>query len=199
MQNQQVEVYELTPERLGDLATVFGDRGDPSWCWCASFRLPSAEFHRDAEFNRSVLEESVRQTAKEDRAPGLVAYKDGQPVGWVSVGPRSDYVRLLHSRTLAPLDDVPVWSIVCFVVARQARGQGVGDALLNAATEYARTNRAEWIEAYPVDTGGSRIPSPNAYMGTLSMFERAGFTVVERRRARPDSIERPIVRKRLLP
>jgi GNAT superfamily N-acetyltransferase len=121
----------------------------------------------------------------------------GEPVGWVSLGPRSDFVRLSTSRLLAAVDDLPVWSIVCFVVARQARGRGVARALLKAAVGYATEHGAELLEAYPVDTAGSRIPSPNAYMGTLTMFEEAGFEVAERRRANRDSVERPIVRKQL--
>ena len=75
----------------------------------------------------------------------------------------------------------PVWSIVCFVVGRTARGQGIAAALLAAAVDYARDHGATMLEAYPVDTGGGRVPSANVYHGTLSMFERAGFRVVERR------------------
>ena len=63
--------------------------------------------------------------------PGLVAYRDDRAVGWVSLGPREDYARLAHSKILAPVDDTPVWSIVCFVVSRRARGQGVATALLD--------------------------------------------------------------------
>ncbi len=75
---------------------------------------------------------------------------------------------------LAPVDARPVWSIVCFVVGRAARGQGVATALLAAAVAYARDHGATMLEAYPVDTGGGRVPSANVYHGTLSMFERAG-------------------------
>ena len=193
-----LEIHPLTPERLPDLAALFGQGGDPKWCWCASFRVRSLDFTKAVPAdNRRVLERAVEATAAEGRAPGLVAYRDGEAVGWVSVGPRDDYERLQHSRVLAPVDDRPTWAIVCFVVGRRARRQGVAEALLEAAVRYAAEHGARLIEGYPVDTGGGRIPSANAYMGTLGMYERAGFREVERRRANRTSVERPIVRKQL--
>jgi GNAT superfamily N-acetyltransferase len=193
-----LKILPLTPERLPDLAALFGQGGDPKWCWCASFRLRSADFRKsNPEFNRSVLEGAVATTGLEDRSPGLIAYRGSDPIGWVSLGPRDDFERLKQSRLLAPLDDEAVWSIVCFVVSRRARGEGVASELLDAAVEYARRHGARKLEAYPVETEGNRIPSANAYMGTLSMFERAGFHVVERRRATATSVTRPMVRMAL--
>jgi GNAT superfamily N-acetyltransferase len=191
-----LEILPLTPERLPDLATLFGQGGDPKWCWCSFFRLRGVDFRTATPAsNRRVLEQAVRTTATEARAPGLVAYRDGAVIGWVSVGPRDDYERLRHSRVLAPVDDRPVWSIVCFVVARSARGQGVARALLDAAIAYAAEHGATLIEAYPVDTDGKRVASAAAYKGTLSMFESAGFEVVDRRQANRTSPVRPIVRR----
>ena len=112
-----------------------------------------------------------------------MAYRDGEAVGWVSLGPRTDYDRIEHSTVLKRIDDKPVWSIVCFVVGRQARNQGVATALLDAAVDYARSHGATLLEAYPKDTSGGRVSSAEAWTGTLGMFERAGFEVVERRRA----------------
>ncbi|HSJ84532.1 MAG TPA: GNAT family N-acetyltransferase [Acidimicrobiia bacterium] len=192
----RMEIRPLTQERLRDLTLLFGEGGDPKWCWCASFRLRSADFRKaNPDSNRRVLEVAVTTTAEEGRAPGLIAYRDTDPIGWVSLGPRDDFERLRHSRLLAPVDDEPVWSIVCFVVSRRARGEGVAMALLEAAIDYARNQGASRLEGYPVETEGNRIPSANAYMGTLTMFERSGFEVVERRRANKNSVTRPIVRR----
>lgn len=151
------------------------------------------------EANRGVLEDAVRTTAREARAPGLIAYRGDEAVGWMSLGPRPDYDRLQHSVVLAPLDDKPVWSIVCFVVGRRARGHGVAAALLDAGIAYAREHGATLLEAYPVDTGGKRIAAANVFKGTLSMFERAGFKVVARRQFNKASPVRPIVRRRIRP
>lgn len=195
---ERLTILPLTRERLPDLARLFGQGGDPKWCWCAFYRVRNLDFHRATPVsNRRVLEQAVEGTAAEGRAPGLVAYREREPVGWVSVGPRGDYERLRHSRVLAPVDDRPVWSIVCFVVARSARRQGVARALLDAAAAYAHEHGATLLEAYPVDTGGGRVSAAAAYKGTLSMFEAAGFGVVARRRANQSSPDRPIVRRSL--
>lgn len=199
MSDAPIEVHPLTPDRLADLADLFGQGGDPKWCWCAYFRVRGLDWtNSSAAKNRAVLEAAVRDDAVEDRAPGLVAYRGGVAVGWVGMSPREEYERLAHSKVLAPLDDRPVWSIVCFVVGRSARRQGVAVALLHAAIEYAREHGAQTLEAYPVEIAmGERVPSANLYHGTLPMFERAGFTVIERRRSNATSPVRPIVRLEL--
>ena len=194
----ELEIQPLTPDRLPDLAALFGQGGDPKWCWCSFFRVRNADFaHATADTNRKVLERAVDTTAADGRNPGLVVYRDGEPIGWVSVGPRDDYERLKHSKVLAPIDDKPVWSIVCFVVSRKARNQGVARALLDAAVDYARQHGATLLEAYPVDTDGERVPAAHAFKGTVGMFERAGFEVVERRQFNRTSPIRPIVRRRV--
>lgn len=195
-----LDIVPLTRDRLADLAALFGQGGDPKWCWCAWYRLRNVDFSSaTAESNREVLEAAVSSTVAEGRAPGLVAYRGGEAVGWVSLGPRGDYERLHHSKVLGPVDDRPVWSIVCFVVARPARGQGVATALLGAAIDYAREHGATLLEAYPVDTADGRVPAATAFKGTLAMYQRAGFEVVARRRANRASPERPIVRRWIRP
>lgn len=194
-----LEIHPLTADRIPDLAGLFGQGGDPRWCWCAYFRVRGRTWSNSTESeNRGVMEAAVAANAAEERAPGLVAYDGPEAVGWTSVGPRTDYERLAYSTVLAPVDDTPVWSIVCFVVGRRSRGQGVAAALLDAAIDYARDHGATVLEAYPVEIpAGGRIAAANAYHGTLSMFERAGFEVVARRRHNAASPVRPIVRLRL--
>ncbi len=194
----ELEIHPLTPRRMADLAALFGQGGDPKWCWCAFNRVRGMTWaNSTAESNREVLAKAVRTTARQHRAPGLVAYQDGEAVGWVSMGPRDDYERIQHSVVLAPLDDKPVWSIVCFVVGRRSRGSGVARALLDAAIAYAREHGATLLEAYPADTDGARIPAASAFRGTVSMFEHAGFEVVARRQFNKKSPVRPIVRRRI--
>ena len=184
-------VRPLTPDRFADLASLFEEGGDAKWCWCSYFRFRGRDWtNSTGAENRAALED----LADRDLAPGLVAYREDRAVGWVSLAPREDYERLAYSKVLAPLDDTPVWSIVCFVVSRQIRGQGVAAELLDAAIAYARANGATTLEAYPVDTADGRVPAANAYHGTLPMFERAGFTVVERRQWNATTPVRPIVR-----
>ena len=192
----ELVIRPLTPERLADLAALFEEGGDPKWCWCAYFRVRGTDFSNAAKAgHRAVLEAAVVDDAAEGRAPGLVAYEGDTAVGWISIGPREDYERLAHSKVLAPLDDTPVWSIVCFVVGRRSRGRGVARALLEAGIAYARDHGATMLEAYPAEIpDGERFPSANVYRGTVAMFERAGFEVVARRQWNASTPVRPIVR-----
>ncbi len=193
MKNRAIDVRPLTPATWGALAALFGEGGDPKWCWCAFWRVRGTGAGREnASRNRRLLR---RLAAGEGIAPGLVALRGERAVGWVSLGPREDFERLESSRVLSRVDDRPTWSIVCFVVSRRERGKGVAAAMLEAAVEYARDHGARLVEGYPVQTGGRRIPSAWAYTGTLGMFERAGFTVVARRRGTPAARPRPIVRR----
>ena len=196
-----LDIRPLTPERLPDLAALFEQGGDPKWCWCAYFRIRGIDFSSGGKArHRSVMEGAVSAGATEGRAPGLVAYDGDEAVGWISIGPRSDYERLVHSKVLAPIDDKPVWSIVCFVVGRHVRGRGIARALLEAGVAYAREHGATMLEAYPVDVPtGRRIDSATVFKGTVAMFERSGFEVVARRSAPGATAPRPIVRRRLRP
>jgi GNAT superfamily N-acetyltransferase len=190
-----LDVHPLTPERFGDLAALFEEGGDPRWCFCMYFRSRGRDWSNStARQNRDGLR---ALTERPQVAPGLVGYLGGRVVGWISLGPREDYERLTYSKVLAPVDDAPVWSIVCFVVSRGARGRGVATAMLEAGVAYARENGATTLEPYPASTGDARRRAADVYQGTLSMFERAGFEVVERRQWNPSTPVRPIVRRSL--
>jgi len=197
MSTATLDIRPLTPDRLPDLASLFEQGGDPNWCWCAYFRIRGFDFSKGGkERHRSAMEAATYATAEVDRAPGLVAYDGDEAVGWISIGPREDYERLAHSTVLKPLDDKPVWSIVCFVVGRQARGRGVARKLLEAGVDYAREHGARFLEAYPVEVAeGKRVPAGDVYRGTLSMFEKAGFKVAARRTTPGSRTTRPIVRR----
>ena len=177
-------VEPLTPAR-GSAPTCrrsSSEGGDPKWCWCTYFRVPRPRLVQLDGRPEPGRPGARRQDAGPDRAPGLVAYATtGSSAGSASGRARTTSA-WPYSTVLAPVDDTPVWSIVCFVVGRRSRGQGVAGALLDAAIDYARDHGATTLEAYPVDaTDGRAIPPANAYQGTLAMFERAGFEVVATR------------------
>ena len=189
-----LEIVPLTPDRWDDLATLFGEGGDPKQCFCMYWRLRSSAWRiGDAAESRERMHALVDEAR--EPAPGLLAYRDGEVVGWVSVAPREDYDRLTHSRVRPKLDDVPVWSVVCFVVSKTARGQGLTSRLLDAATDYARDRGAPALEAYPVDPREGRVPAALGYTGLLSTFEAAGFEVVRRIDSPQSTVQRVIVRR----
>jgi GNAT superfamily N-acetyltransferase len=121
--------------------------------------------------------------------PGLLAYAGAVPAGWCSVAPRETYAALERSRILKPVDDQPVWSVVCFFIAKAARRQGLTVALLRAAVDHARSRSARILEGYPKDLDAATTPDVFAWHGTASAFRQAGFTEVARR-----APTRPIMR-----
>lgn len=178
--------HPVTPDRWDDLETLFGENGACEGCWCMHWRVPAAEYEAGkGEVNRRALRERVEA----GEPPGLLAYDGDTPVGWCAVGPRDEFVRLEASRILAPVDDVPVWSVPCFYVAPEARGRGVSVALLKAAGDYARERGGGTLEGYPVEPTERQSPA-FVWTGLASAFEAAGFEEVERR-----SEKRPIMRR----
>ncbi|MGH7731422.1 MAG: GNAT family N-acetyltransferase [Candidatus Eiseniibacteriota bacterium] len=178
-----IRCVPATAARWRDVERLFGDKGACAGCWCMWPRLTSAEFRRGrGAGNKRALKRLVGSNAR----PGLIAYRGGAPVGWSAVAPRTAYPRLARSRVMAPVDDEPVWSVVCFFVDRSARRTGVTTALLRAAVEHAARRGGRIIEGYPLDAGGKRLPDTFAWFGLASAFRRAGFREVARRsRARP--------------
>lgn len=128
-------VHPLTPARWADLERLFGPRGACGGCWCMWWRAARTQFvKRKGEGNRRALKRIVSAGG----VPGLLAYAHGQPVGWCAVGPRGNYPVLEPSRVLKRVDKAPVWSLVCFFVAKPHRRQGLTTKLLRAAVKYAR-------------------------------------------------------------
>jgi GNAT superfamily N-acetyltransferase len=107
--------------------------------------------------------------------PGILAYREGEPVGWCSVALRESYGSLERSPVLKRLDDLPVWSLVCFFVEKGHRDKGVAEALIRAAVAYVREQGGQVIEAYPTPARGKWLPPVSSFMGTPAMFQRAGF------------------------
>lgn len=174
----EVRIHPATTERWDDLRVLLAPRGaGADACWCLSWRLPSGEFGRMPGPER---EKRLHDLVAGGMAPGLVAYVGGEPAGWCNVGPRSAMQRLVRSTTIRPVDDLPVWSVVCFVVRTGYRRRGLADELLHEAVVYAAAQGAPALEGYPVETGGARLSTSLAYVGTTGMFERAGFTRVAR-------------------
>jgi GNAT superfamily N-acetyltransferase len=125
--------------------------------------------------------------------PGLIGYEDGVPVAWISLGPREDYGKLRRSPIMKPVDDRPVWSVVCFFVVPGARDRGLSARMLAAAVDYARSRGVRVLEAYPVDRDERSHPD-SMFFGAKSMYDRAGFREVARRKT-----TRPVVRRTLRP
>jgi GNAT superfamily N-acetyltransferase len=164
----------VTPERWPDFVELFERRGPrggyrnvPAYgCWCMFWRDRALE-HGEPK------KRAMRAIVRAGREPGLLAYEDGLPLGWVAIAPREDYPALLRSPQYRPRDaDEDVWSIVCFAIDRPAQGRGLADDLLAAAVEHACGRGAATVEAY-----GHRSKERD-YMGGVRLYHRHGFRTV---------------------
>jgi len=167
-----------------DVERLFGVRGEPSRCWCRFFALTGPQWSASTPEERK---NQLRDRFDGGRpAPGVLAFRDGNPVGWCAVEPRGCYPRILRSKVLASAPDAArdpgvdhVWSVSCFVVSPGHRRTGVAGALLAAAVEHAAAHGATVVEGYPVDPAQRPKAGPaDLYHGTLGLFLAAGFTVV---------------------
>lgn len=165
-----IEVRPAT--EFDDVRTMVGPkRPDAESCWCLSYRVPgkvNRELHREArgEYVRELMQQGP---------PGVLAYEGDEVVGWAAIHPRAE-TSFATNRKIPHVDDLDVWSLWCVRVRPGHRGQGIAHHLIEGAVDYARSQGAPAVEAYPVDNDGAKVDLTMAYVGTRTMFERAGFT-----------------------
>jgi GNAT superfamily N-acetyltransferase len=168
----------VTSDDWTDLQALFGPRGACGGCWCMWWRLPRSEFKEGAgEDNRKAMKKLLDAGV----VPGVIAYEGDRPVGWCAIAPREHFPALDRSRVLARVDSEPVWSIVCFFVAKDRRKTGLTGTLIEASVRYAKRNGALIVEGYPVQKTEKGTADVFAYTGFDSAFKRAGFTEAARR------------------
>jgi GNAT superfamily N-acetyltransferase len=174
------EIHPVTRDRWGDMVELFERRGPrggyrnvPAYgCWCMYWRDRSLEHGTPKKLAMGAI-------VRAGREPGLLAYEDGSPVGWVAVAPREEYSALLQSPQYRPEDeDEGVWSIVCFAVDRPAQKRGVAGELLDAAVDHAGARGATAVEAY------AHRSKETDYMGGLRLYVEHGFRPVRETRSR---------------
>ncbi len=176
----------LTPDRWPDLERLFGERGACGGCWCMWWRLTRAQFN---EQKGAANKAGFKKIVESGQKPGVLAYVNGNPVGWCSVGPRENYPVLERSSVLGRVDDKPVWSVTCLFVTKPFRRAGVSRELLRSAAAHAASCGATAVEGYPIEPRKSSMPDAFAWTGLVSAFRRAGFKEIARR-----SVTRPIMR-----
>jgi GNAT superfamily N-acetyltransferase len=181
-----VEFHPVTPDRWDDFEQLLGPRGACAGCWCMFWKLPRKEFEAGKGDANRLAQKAIIAAGG---TPGLLAYVDGIPAGWIAAAPRGMYSGLARSRVLAPLDDLLVWSVPCFFVDKKYRRQGLTVALLKAAIDHVAKHGGKVVEGYPVETKDKKAPPVFIYTGTASAFRQAGFVEAARR-----SETRPIMR-----
>lgn len=153
--------------RWPDLEKLFAGRGGPKNCWCMVWRAQGEEARRTDALSRKA---ALRKRVETGVPIGLLGYDGDEPVAWCSVAPRPTY-RGLGGPEDPDVDPAAIWSIVCFFIRADHRGQGVFHQLLEAAIDLARRKGAQVVEAYPVEPD-----SPSyRFMGFVPNFAAAGF------------------------
>jgi GNAT superfamily N-acetyltransferase len=172
--------FELRPLERGDwpaLSKLFGAKGACGGCWCMWWRVPRGGKlweESKGEPNRRAMAKLV----KAGRVHGILAFADGEPVGWCCVGPRADFPRLERTKAFAGDWDAGTWSVTCFYVPARWRRQGLAGKLLDAVVDLARELGARNLEGYPVKPArgaGASVPATFAWTGVEPLFERRKF------------------------
>jgi GNAT superfamily N-acetyltransferase len=184
----EVTIVPANEASWEDLQAVLGMRGDPHRCQCQRYKMQP----RESWASVGAKELAFRLRTQTDcghpesgKTSGLVAYLDGEPVGWCAVEPRTAYARLLRStrvpwagRAEDKTDD-SVWAVTCFVTRAGFRRRGVSRALARAAVDFARERGARALEGYPMITQpGQEITWGELHVGSRSIFADAGFEEV---------------------
>lgn len=176
--------------RFDDFAAVVGvQRSNARGCWCMAYR--------DSRVPALERSDYMRVECATDPGPGVLVYVDDVVAGWCSIAPRASYRRLLNSRTIPVLDSRDAWIAVCFVVRAGYRKHGLMHHLLAGAVQHATVHGAEVVEGYPVDAGCGRVDIISGYVGTVELFERAGFQRVAPTTGHSGGQPRYIMRKDL--
>jgi GNAT superfamily N-acetyltransferase len=179
----ELTIRPLTAAHVDDVKTVMKGTWGSS-CWDLFPRYSAAEQRElgitggdpgSAEARRRAALAKLARRRK--NSAGLVAYQGGEPIGFISLGPRYDFSRVERSRATPPVDDVAVWVIPCITVRSGHRGQGVAVAMIRAAVGYAGKRGAPAVEAYP-RADDKRVHDDFAFFGTKAMFGKAGFRQV---------------------
>jgi GNAT superfamily N-acetyltransferase len=185
IEDLDLSFHPLTQKLWRDFELLFGKNGACGGCWCMYWKLRGKSFSENTgnaarQMQKAIVDSKV--------IPGLLAYSDGYPVGWIAIEPRSAYPKLAHSRILKPVDAQQVWSITCLFVEKKHRRKGITVGLLKAAVEHVKTQGGKIVEGYPVDSSKKQADA-FVYTGTASAFKKAGFNEVAR-----NSPTRPIFR-----
>ena len=186
----KLSFHPLTLESWKGFENLFGEKGACAGCWCMFWFMGKKEYDEKRKDGRTKKE--MKKLVKDKREPGIIAYDDDKPVGWIAIQPREKYFRLANSKILQPIDDNPVWSIVCFFVHKDYRKRGVSVELIKNACDFAASKGGTIVEAYPTETKTKNSAPVFIYTGTSAAFKKAGFKEVLRR-----SETRPIMRKKL--
>jgi len=155
----------VTKSTWKDFEALFESKGAPSYCWC----MPYREMENRSKSGNAERKAGMKAYVDARTPVGLVGYLKGEPVAWCSVGPRDSFIDKLTDNY--DPEETGIWSITCFFIRRDMRGEGFSESMLDAALKYARKRGAKVVEGYPV----AKTSPSYRFMGFVPLFKKAGF------------------------
>ena len=174
--DNKLTVKRLSIKNWKDYELLMGEKGGCGNCWCMLFRLPYKEFQQNKPDGNKKL---MKQLVKKNQPVGLIASLNKEPVGWIALAPREDYMKIENSRAFKRIDNKPVWSITCFFIKKELRKMGLSKELIKAAVDFAKKEKIKVLEAYPAIPYNEKVPPPFLWVGILSVFTDCGFEVIQ--------------------
>ncbi|HET9746350.1 MAG TPA: GNAT family N-acetyltransferase [Chitinophagaceae bacterium] len=171
----KLKLEPLTASNWKAFETLMGEKGGCGNCWCMYFRLPYKTFQENKPDGNKKM---MKQLVSKGLPQGLIASLNTEPVGWIALAPREDYMRVENSRVFRRIDDKPIWSITCFFIKKEFRRQGLSKELIKGAVDFAKKKKIKTLEAYPAIPYAEKVPHPFLWVGVLSSFINNGFRIV---------------------
>jgi len=195
MADTELQFHPLTPDRWNDLVDLFGpERGASSGCWCMWPFLRAKDWQA---MPREERRDALKDKVSDGPAPGLLAYRGNEVVGWIALGPRERYLRFQLGKTSKPLETDTAeelrltHAVTCFFIRSGHRKDGLMARLLEAGVAHAHAAGAAYLDACPIESD-KPLQWGEGFVGIAPVFRRAGFEEIARRSPR-----RPLMRKSL--
>ena len=192
--DQTWETHPVTPGRFDDFADVINPNRRATHCWCLSHRINAAEIE---ELGHGSREEAMRALCSREHPPGVVTYLDGTPVGLVQ------HLAALADPAAGELEADPAGRRRAGVEhhlrrrARRAPPQGRDRRTCSRGRSTTPRRRGRRRSRRTRSTRTGRMDTTMAFVGTRSMFEKAGFSVVGTTDAVASRMPRLVMRRTL--
>lgn len=176
LHDKKLKFDSLTASNWKQFEILMGEKGGCGNCWCMFFRLPYKDFQENKPGGNKKL---MKQLVHKGMPQGLIASMNNDPVGWIAMAPREDYIKIENSRVFKRIDDKQIWSITCFFIKKEFRHKGLSQQLIKGAVDFAKKKKIKTLEAYPAIPYSEKVPSPFLWVGVLSSFIKNGFRIVQ--------------------
>jgi hypothetical protein len=79
----------LTLKEWKDFENLFGEKGACAGCWCMYWLMNKKEYDEKRKDGRT--KEEMKKLVNNKVIPGIIAYDNDKPVGWIAIQKREKY------------------------------------------------------------------------------------------------------------